>query len=151
MYTRRFFLATLLAPLPFIAFAFFMALSARDDLYTHLMLTLLIPYTAFVAATYFISRNYTPAALRRFAPRGPLVFLFFLIGYLLLEFVFGVSIATTPTGLIAVMVFSATYVVILGYLYVLVMEQAYISYIYQQKEKHTHKHDHLAVDGKLRC
>ena len=151
MYTRRFFLVTLFAPLLFIAFAFFLAVAARDDFYTHLMLTLLLPYSVFSLATTFISRTHPPSALRRFAPRSPLVFLFFLIGYLLLEFVFDVSIATTPTGLTAIMIFSATYVVILGYLYVLVMQQAYISYIYQKKEKHKYKHGHLAVDGKLRC
>lgn len=151
MHTRRFFLRALAAPLVPIALLFLVALSAHDALYTHLTLSLLIPYTAFTLVTSILSRKQSPGALRRFAPRGPLVFLFFLDGYLVLEFGLNLSIASTATGLTAIMIFSATYVVIAGYLYVLILQQVFHSYIHQQKEKLRYKYADGLVDGKLRC
>ena len=98
-----------------------------------------------------ISRKYHPNALRRFGCRAPIVFLFFITGYLLLEFACHLSLATDIIGLGSILIFSATYVVILGYLYILILEQVFISFLHQQKLKSKYKNGNVFVDGKLRC
>ncbi|MCG6970837.1 MAG: hypothetical protein LJE85_13810 [Gammaproteobacteria bacterium] len=148
MHTRRFFVVALLLPLLLIMAGFVAALVNRSGLYTHLILTLLIPYAVFTLATAIISRNYPPNALRRFGFRSPILFLFLLIGYLGLEYAFDLSLASDPTGLVAIMIFSATYIVIFGYLYILILQQALISYIYQQRQKRTYISGVLHIDGK---
>ena len=151
MYTRRFFLIALLSPILFIAMGLIVALIEKSELYIHLILTLLIPYFLFALTAVFISRNYPPNALRRFGFRTPIMFLVFLISYLLLEFALNLSLASNLTGLIAIIIFSATYIIILGYLYVLILQQALISYLHQQRQKNLYKHGNVFVDGKLRC
>ena len=151
MHTRRFFHIALILPLLFIAAGFVVALVEHSELYIHLILTLLIPYILFALTTGIVSRKFTPNALRRFGFRSPIVFLFFLTGYLLLEYAFNISLASDPTGLVAIMIFSATYIVIIGYLYILVLQQALISFLYQQKHKTKFKYGNLFVDGKLQC
>jgi hypothetical protein len=151
MYTRNFFLAAVLLPLVLIlAGAIFAALSA-NGLYIHLMLIFLISYGGFFLTALFVSRRFHPNALRRFGCRGPIIFLFFLAGYLLIEFAFHHSLAVDFVGLGSILVFSATYVIILGYLYVLIAEQVLISYLHQQKLKNKYKSGNSFVDGKLRC
>jgi predicted branched-subunit amino acid permease len=148
MYTRRFFRIALLLPLLFIAAGLAAALAENSELYTHLILTLLIPYSVFTVAAGIVSRISSPHTLRSFGFRGPILFLFLLMGYLSLEYAFNVSIASNPAGLVAIMIFSATYTVIFGYLYILILQQALISYLYQQKQKRTYKSGVLYIDGK---
>jgi hypothetical protein len=151
MHTRRFFRIALLLPLLFITAGFVSALIERSELYTHLILTLLIPYVVFAVGTGIISRKYSPNALRRYGFRSPIVFLFFLNGYLLLEYAIDISLASDPIGLVAIMIFSATYVVIIGYLYILILQHALISFLYQHRQKNKHKNRNVLVDGKLQC
>ncbi|KPJ88383.1 MAG: hypothetical protein AMJ53_16915 [Gammaproteobacteria bacterium SG8_11] len=151
MHTRRFFRIALLLPLLFIAVGYVAALIEKSELYTHLILTLLIPYVLFSLITLVISRKYSPNALRRFGFRSPIVFLFFLVGYLSLEYAFEFSLASDPVGLLAIMIFSATYIVIFGYLYILILQQVLISFLYQQRHKNKHKYGNVFVDGKLQC
>lgn len=151
MHTRRFFRIALLLPLLIIGAGFVATLVERSELYIHLVLTLLIPYVVFTLATGIISRKYSPNALRRFGFRSPILFLFFLIGYLMLEFAFDLSLASNPAGLVAIMIFSATYIIIFGYLYILILQQVLISFLYQQRHKNKYKYGNVFVDGKLQC
>ncbi len=151
MNTRRFFRIALWLPLLFISIAYAAALVEKSQLYSHLVLTLLIPYSLFTLTIAIVSRKYSPNALRRFGFRSPIVFLFFLNSYLLVEYGFNISLASDPAGLLAIMIFSATYVVIFGYLYILILQQVLISFLYQQRHKNKHKHGNVFVDGKLRC
>jgi hypothetical protein len=151
MYTRKFFLAAILLPLLLITAGLISAFASANGLYIHLMLILWISYGGFSFAAILISRKYHPNALRRFGCRGPINFLFFIGGYLLLEYAFHLSLAADFIGLGGILVFSATYVTILGYLYVLIAEQAYISFLHQQKMKNKYKNGNVFVDGKLRC
>jgi hypothetical protein len=148
MRTRRFFLIALLLPLLFIAAAFAAALMKRSGLYIHLVLSLLIPYVVFTLIMAFTAKKLCPNALRRFGFRSPILFLFLLIGSLLLEYAFGISLASDPTGLLAIMIFSATYVVIFGYLYILILQQALVSYLYHERQKRSYKSGVLHIDGK---
>ena len=148
MHTRRFFLIAQLLPLLFIAAGFVTALMESSNLYIHLVLTLLIPYVVFTLIMGLVARKLRPNALRRFGFRSPILFLFLLIGYLLLEYAFGVSLASDPTGLLAIMIFSATYVVIFGYLYILILQQALVSYLYHERQKRRYKSGVLHIDGK---
>lgn len=148
MYTRRFFRIAVLLPLLFIAAGMAAALAENSELYIHLILTLLIPYSVFTVAAGIASRIFSPHTLRSFGFRSPILFLFLLLGYLLLEYALDVSIASNPAGLVAIMIFSATYIVIFGYLYILILQQALISYLYQQKQKRTYKSGVLYIDGK---
>lgn len=148
MHTRRFFRIAVLLPLLFIVAGLAAALAENSELYTHLVLTLLIPYSIFSIAAGMVSLVSSPHALRSFGFRSPILFLFLLLGYLLLEYTLDVSIASNLTGLVAIMIFSATYVVIFGYLYILILQQALISYLYQQKQKRTYKSGLLYIDGK---
>ena len=151
MHTRKFFLTALILPFLFMVTGFVLAVYAKSGLYIHLSLTLLIPYASFALITVIISRKYSPNGLRRFGYRSPIVFLFFITGYLLIEFVFHVSLASNPAGLAAIMIFSATYVVIIGYIYILILGQALISFLYQQRQNNKYKYGNLFIDGKLQC
>ena len=151
MYTRRFFRIALFLPLLLIAAGLAVAFAEKSEFYAHFILTLLIPYVFFALTTTFIIRAYTPHALRHFGFRSPIVLLFFLTGYLLLEFALNISLATDLTGLIALMIFAATYTIIFGYLYVLVLQQVLISFLYQQRQKSRLKFGNLSMEGKLRC
>lgn len=151
MYTRKFFLAAILLPLLLITGAVIFAVSSARGLYIHLMMTLWISYGSFSLTAVLVSRRYHPNALRRFGCRGPIIFLFFLAAVLLIEFALHLSPATDFIGLGGILVFSATYVVIIGFLYVLVAEQVFISFLHQQKLKNKYKNGNQFVDGKLRC
>ena len=111
----------------------------------------MISYGGFSLTATIISTKYHPNALRRFGCRGPVIFLLFLAGYLLIEFALHLSLAVDFIGLGSILIFSATYIVILGYLYVLIAEQVFISYLHQQKTKNKYKNGNVFVDGKLRC
>jgi len=151
MNTRRFFRIALLLPLLFIGVVYAAALVEKSELYSHLILTLLIPYGLFTLTTIVIGWKYSPNALRRFGFRSPIIFLFFLNGYLLIEYGFNLSLASDPAGLLAIMIFSATYVVIFGYLYVLILQHILVSFLYQQRNKNKQKYGTVFVDGKLQC
>ena len=151
MYTRRFFRIALLIPLFIIAAGFVVAYFEQSELYIRLILALLIPYICFTISTLIMCRNYTPNALRRYGFRSPIIFLFFHIGYLLLEYASDMSLASDPAGLVAIMIFSATYTVIFGYLYILILQQALISYLYQQRQSNKYKYGNTFIDGKLQC
>lgn len=148
MYTRKFFRIALLPPLLLITAGLSLALMEQSILYTHLILTLLIPYIGFALMSGYFSLSYTPNALRRFGLRSPVIFLFFLIGDLLFEYILDISIASDLIGLVAIMIFFASYIIIFGYLYVLILQQALISYLHQQKQKRTYKSGILHIDGK---
>jgi hypothetical protein len=138
-------------PLLFITIGFVVALVEHSELYIHLILSWLIPYVLFAITTLILIRKFPPNALRRFGFRSPMVFLFFLTGYLLLEYTFDISLASDYTGLVAIIIFTATYTVIIGYLYVLVLQQALISFLYQQRQKNKFKFGNPVIDGKLQC
>jgi len=151
MYTRKFFLAAILLPLLLITTGLIFAVSAARGLYAHIMLILFISYGCFSLTAVFIGLKFHPNAIRRFACRSPIIFLFFLAVCLFFEFALHVSLATDFIGLGGILIFSATYVVIVGYLYILVAEQVFISFLHQQKLKIKYRNGNSYMDGKLRC
>jgi len=135
MYTRRFFIISLLIPLVFIIFGALVTIMITPKIPGHLG-AVLVPYTSFfLFFVLWASRN-TPQAIRYAAYRAPLVFLVFQITYLVLEFGLGVSLAKDIIGLGGVIIIISTYAILLGYLYIFLMEQGYLSYLFYMRHHH---------------
>ena len=129
MYTRRFFILSLLMPLLLLVFVVLVAAIATKHAPGHLG-AILAPYITFFLFFLFWSSRNKPKAIRDAAYRAPLIFLLFQCGYLVLEFSRGVSVAKDVVGLGGILVILTTYGSLIGYLYVFVMEQCYFSYLY---------------------
>jgi hypothetical protein len=116
-----------------------------------IFLALTVPYTAFAVLCIVIMRKFPPGALRDFSYRAPIVFLFIQTGYFMLSFWTNASVVKDLVGLGGIAVFIGTYIMILGYLYVFISEQAYLSYLFHQRSKHREKYRASVAEGKLRC
>lgn len=97
---------------------------------------MLAPYICFfLFFLVWASRN-PPRMIRFAAYRAPLVFLAFQIAYLGLEYYHGASMARDIVGLGGIIVIISTYVILLGYIYVFLMEQSYLSYLFYMRHHH---------------
>jgi hypothetical protein len=138
MYTRRFFVVSLGIPLVFlllgIAAVFFISGKLPGAVES-----ILVPYASFFLLLVFWAQRHSPREIRFAAYRAPIVYLIFQIGYLALEFSAGASLAKDIVGLGSVIIIVSTYIIMLGYLYVLLMEQAYFSYLFQKRRHRTLK------------
>lgn len=94
---------------------------------------ILVPYFCFSIYLIIWSYNKAPRVIRDIAYRTPILFLVFEVGYIVLEFVFNVSLARNVVGLAGLLTIVSTYVIILGYLYVFLMELGYFSYLHQKR------------------
>ena len=135
MYTRRFFIISLSLPLAFLLFGVMIFVLITPEMPQHLGVVL-VPYVSFYLFFLMWVSRHAPRAIRYAAYRAPLIFLAFEISYLVLEFTLGASIAKDAIGLGGVIVTISTYTVLLGYLYVFLMEQGYISYLYYLRHHH---------------
>lgn len=135
MYTRRFFLISLGIPLAFLLFGVLIVVFSVPEIPEHLG-DIVVPYLSFFLFFLLWVFHQTPRQIRYAAYRAPLVFLAFQISYLVLEFSMGVSIAKDIVGLSSIIVIISTYAILLGYLYVFLMEQGYLSYLFYMRHHH---------------
>ncbi|HEY5601543.1 MAG TPA: hypothetical protein VIM41_00380 [Gammaproteobacteria bacterium] len=142
-HTRRYFIAALALPLLMVLIAVLYAVIFMDTTAIHISL-ILTPYICFFLLMAYWSLHNAPGRIRKTAYRAPLIFLAFQSAYLVVEYLGGVSLANDLTGLAGLLSVVATYVVIVGYLYLFIMEQGYFSYI-------DHKRHPSAGDANLRC
>ena len=92
VYTRKFFIISLLIPLVFLIFGALVTIMIAPKTPGHLG-AILVPYTSFFFFFLLWSSRHSPRDIRYAAYRAPLVFLAFQISYLVLEFSLGVSMA----------------------------------------------------------
>ncbi|MCI0508234.1 MAG: hypothetical protein L0Z73_19335 [Gammaproteobacteria bacterium] len=141
--TRRYFIATLALPLLIVLIGVIYAV-----VFTHAtagnISMLMTPYCCFFVFMLYWSLNHAPKQIRRAAYRAPLIFLAFQSAYLIVEYVAGVSPARDLVGLAGLLSIVAVYVIIVGYLYTLIMEQGYFSYL-------EHKRHLRSANTRLRC
>jgi len=135
MYTRRFFIISLAFPLVFLLFAVLIFIAVATEMPRHLGVVV-VPYSCFFLFFLLWASRHTPRAIRYAAYRAPLIFLVFEISYLVLEFSLGASIAKDLVGLGGIIVILSTYIILLGYLYLFLMEQGYFSYIFYLRHHH---------------
>ena len=100
----------------------------------------IVPYVTFFLFFVLWASRHSPRAIRYAAYRAPLVFLVFEISYLVLEFSLGASIARDLIGLGGIIIIISTYSILLGYLYVFLMEQGYLSYLFYLRHHHMSEH-----------
>jgi len=136
MYTRRFFIATLALPIV-IAVIGVLVVGVFVGASFGNISTILTPYLCFFGVLSFWALNNPPNKIRKMAYRAPLIYLAFELSYLLVEYVAGASLAKDLVGLGGVMIIVSTYVIIVGYLYALIMEQGYFSYMDQKRHAST--------------
>lgn len=122
----------------FLFFAALMVVFYSDEMPAYLGV-MVVPYVCFFLFFLLWVSRHPPKAIRYAAYRAPLVFLVFQIAYLGLEYYHGASLAKGIVGLSGVVVIISFYVIIIGYLYVLLMEQGYLSYLFYMR------HHHLAL------
>ena len=134
MYTRRYFLFALTLPLGVLLGAVFVANSIAEITATSIG-TLVVPYLSFITVMYLWSARRPPNVIRRIVYRAPIIFLGFQVCYLGVEYAAGVSLAKDIVGLGGVVVIVAIYTILFGYLYTFVMEQGYLSYLYQKRHQ----------------
>jgi len=134
MYTRRYFYIALVLPL---IITIFVVGYARLVLFVPVrdVGAMLVPYSSFCLSLILLASKQAPQAIRKLAYRAPLVFLIFQLAYLLLEYSSGVSVAADLSGLTGILVVVSTYVMIFGYLYLLLMEQGYVWYLYHKRQR----------------
>lgn len=135
MYTRRFFIISLAIPMIFLLFAALVAFFASKPT-PEFLGAMLVPYLSFFLFFYLWASKHRPKAIRYAAYRAPLVFLAFQISYLGLEYYHGASLAKDIVGLGGVIIIISTYVILIGYLYVFLMEQSYFSYLFYSRQHH---------------
>ena len=135
MYTRRFFVIALAIPLLFLMFGALVAVVVSPNFPGYLG-AILVPYISFFLFFLLWVSRHRPRDIRYAAYRAPLIFLIFQISYLLLEYSVGASLAKDIVGLGSVIVVTSTYAVMLGYLYALLMEQGYFSYLFYMRHHH---------------
>ncbi|MGD8571686.1 MAG: hypothetical protein PVG89_09040 [Gammaproteobacteria bacterium] len=136
MYTRRYFWAALTLPLAVVLGGVLVA-TMLTSIPVLAVGTLVVPYLSFAVVMYVWSLRQPPAAIRRMVYRTPLIFLCFQVSYQVLEYSTGVSLAKDLVGLGGILVIVGIYIVMLGYVYVFIMEQGYLSYLYQKRHRHT--------------
>ena len=135
MYTRRFFIISLSFPLAFLLFGVLVFLMISPQIPRHLGVVV-VPYICFYLFFVLWASRHSPRAIRYAAYRAPLVFLMFEISYIVLEFSLGASIAKDLVGLGGIIITLSTYSILLGYLYVFLMEQGYLSYLFYLRHHH---------------
>ena len=135
VYTRKFFIISLLIPLVFLIFGALVTIMITPKIPGHLG-AILVPYSSFFLFFVFWSSRHSAKDIRYAAYRAPLVFLAFQISYLVLEFSLGVSLAKDIVGLGGIIVIISTYAILLGYLYAFLMEQGYFSYLFYMRHHH---------------
>lgn len=134
MYTRRYFLFALTLPMAVLLGVVIMADSIAAITLANIG-TLIVPYLSFCAVMLAWSSRRSPGSIRSGAYRAPIIFLGFQVGYLGVEYAAGVSMAKDIVGLGGIMVIVSIYIVLLGYLYTFIMEQGYLSYLYQKRHQ----------------
>jgi hypothetical protein len=141
--TRRYFIVALALPQMVVLIGVLYAV-----IFTHAtagsISMLLTPYICFFLLMTFWALHNAPKRIRRIAYRAPLIFLAFQSAYLIVEYVAGVSPAKDLMGLTGLLSIVSVYVLLLGYLYTLVMEQGYFSYL-------EHKRHPQSANTRLRC
>ena len=137
MFTRRFFIAAVLLPLVLTVFVVVYARLALSVSFSHLG-AILVPYASFCVILLVMATRCSVRLIRAYAYRVPLIFLLLQDAYLLLEFRTGVSVASHLSGLIGMLVVVSTYVLMFGYLYLLLMEQGYIWYLFHKRQNGAH-------------
>ena len=100
-----------------------------------LLMRAVVPYACFFLVLALWSMRSSPKVMRHTAYRAPVIFLAFEAAYLVVEFIAGDSLAKDLLGLGGLLVIVSIYVVLLGYLYTLLMEQGYFSYLYQKRHQ----------------
>jgi len=139
MYTRRFFIGAILFLLALLLLSVGVVMASSAVMSMQLAGALLLPYGCFAVLLTAWSFNQSPASLRSAAYRLPIVFLGFQMSYFGLRYWFGVSYATDLMGLGSIFVITSIYIIIFGYLYVFIVEQYYISYLFQKRAQNTAK------------
>jgi len=140
MFTRRFFIAALFLPLILMLIVVVYAGQVLSLSFSHIG-AILVPYTSFCLILSVIFTKRTARWIRTNVYRVPLVFLLFQDAYFLLEFRTGVSVASNISGLIGIIVIVSTYVLMFGYLYLLLMEQGYIWYLFYKRHNSNAHHN----------
>jgi len=143
MFTRRFFIASVLLPLVLTLFVVVYARFVMSVFFSHLG-AILVPYASFCVILLVLATRCSVRRIRENAYRVPLVFLLLQDTYLLLEFRTGVSVASHLSGLIGMLVVVSIYVLMFGYLYLLLMEQGYIWYLFHKRQNSSARHNKLA-------
>jgi len=136
MHTRRYFITALALPM-IIAVIGVLVVSVFVDASFGNISTILTPYLCFFAVLSFWALHNPPNKIRKVAYRAPLIYLAFELSYLVVEYAAGVSLAKDLVGLGGVLIIISTYVIIVGYLYALIMEQGYLSYLDQKRHAST--------------
>lgn len=153
MHTRKFFLVCLSLPLMIILMATLIGYFSHMALPLDFANTLTIPYLCFSAAMIAWCKHERPSTIRRLAYGAPIIFLLFQIAFLVMQYIYGNSLASDLLGLGGLAIFSATYIVILGYVYVFIAEQVFLSYLANKRSQLKSKlHTKNAlINGKLPC
>ena len=133
MYTRRYFRFSLLLPLIVLAVGSSVA-GVIIRVPVQLIAGIVVPYMCFSLVFVIWSFGKSPRLIRNVAYRAPIIYLAFEVLYIVLEYAFNVSIAKNAIGLWGILTMASTYIIILGYLYVFLMELGYFSYLYQKRQ-----------------
>ena len=134
MYTRRYFVASLALPLVILVLGILLFRIITAMSMNHVG-AIVVPYACFFLVLALWSMRSSPKVMRHTAYRAPVIFLAFEAAYLVVEFIAGDSLAKDLLGLGGLLVIVSIYVVLLGYLYTLLMEQGYFSYLYQKRHQ----------------
>ena len=132
MYTRRYFITALAIPMIIVVIGVFVVGVFTDISFSNIS-TLITPYLCFFGVLTFWALNNPPNKIRKAAYRAPLIYLVFELSYLVVEYAAGASLAKDVVGLGGVLIIVSTYIIIMGYLYVFIMEQGYFSYLDQKR------------------
>ncbi|WP_455209273.1 hypothetical protein [Kaarinaea lacus] len=143
MHTRRYFIVAIALPL-LVVLAGVLYAGIFTQVNAGNISRMVTPYICFFLFLSYWSLNNAPQRIRRIAYRAPLIFLAFQLSYLVVEYAAGASLAKDLMGLASVLIIVSTYVIIVGYLYVLIMEQGYFSYL-------EHKRHPASVNTSLQC
>lgn len=133
MYTRRFFITATLAPLLLLVFALVGFFISSADVLVSIVVMLLVPYAVFAGTMILAGLNLPAKAIRQLAYRTPMILLLIQNAYVLLTYWLGFSLANDVIGLGGILIFISIYYIVVGYLYVFIMEQGFISYLFQRR------------------
>lgn len=135
MHTRRFFIFATLLPYFLVLFGLALAnIISTSNFFTisyDLVAAVVLPYGIFAVliCSWYLK---TPVSIVRYSSyRLPIFYLIVQGAYFIIAYWYGVSYLRDYMALGSIIIFVSMYIVILGYLYVFLAEQCYISYVYQ--------------------
>ena len=146
MHTRRFFIFAILLPYFLVLFGLILTnIMSTGNFSTgsyELLAAVVLPYGFFAVlmCNWYLKK---PVRIVRYSSyRLPVIYLIFQDAYFIIAYWYGVSYLRDSIALGSVIIFVSMYIVILGYLYVFLAEQCYISYVYQKRRQNVGRYSH---------